>query len=50
MCCCCLFRWGKQNLTKHLLRLGYNVHGSDVDVVYFRNVNMRCGWWMRGTG
>lgn len=41
-------RWAKQNLTLDLLKRGYNVHGSDVDVVYFRNVNMRCG--TGGTG
>lgn len=32
--------WAKQTLTTELIRRNYNVHASDVDVVYFRNMNL----------
>ncbi len=31
-------RWSKQIIALRLLELGYHVHGSDVDVFYFRDV------------
>mmetsp|Transcript_14557 Transcript_14557/g.31710 ORF Transcript_14557/g.31710 Transcript_14557/m.31710 type:complete len:380 (+) Transcript_14557:167-1306(+) len=30
--------WAKQQLTFEILSMGYNVHGSDADVVYFREI------------
>ena len=36
----CPCRWAKQRTSMELIRRGYNVHGSDADVVYLRNVSL----------
>ena len=45
--------WAKQNIALRLLEMGYNVHGSDVDVFYFRykgEVDLSGLFQVRGMG
>jgi hypothetical protein len=32
--------WSKQRIALSLLKMGYNVHGTDADVVFLRNMNL----------